>query len=206
MSELNLQVGEWYERRDGAVIGPIAHFYHPYFCFRIDMTSYNSHGKFFGDDVFADGDLIAHVPRTDPRHPEYKAPPKPDPATARVTIDIPVPPEGWQVDGYRVPVVGEMRFMHGEWRHVKDSCNFRWPVAVRLVPPWTPPAWLAPGWVTVDDDGKPYWSESKEKPVWWSSIGTWGRNPGYMHSINPKMFRDFTPPPICGEHAIWEIT
>jgi len=205
MSELNLQLGEWYERRDGAVIGPVFDFYHPYYCFRIGMTSYNSHGKFFGDDVCAQGDLIAHVPRTDPRHPEHTAQPKPDPATARLTIDIPVPPEDWRVAGYRVPVVGEMRFMHGEWRHVKNPCNFRWPVAVRCVPPWTPPPWLAPGWVTVDRNGRVYWHSDKPS---WSQVGSWNRAKvgGYLLPVNPKMFRDFTPPPISGEHAIWEIT
>ena len=204
MSELNLQLGEWYERRDGAVIGPVGHFYHPYFCFRIDMASYNSHGKFFGDDVFADGDLIAHVPRTDLRHPEHVPA---QPAMVDIKISVPSPPEGWQVDGYRVPSVGEMRFMHGEWRCVKDSCCFRWPVAVRCVPPWTPPAWMAPGWVTCDNDGRVYWHSNPNKPSW-SQVGSWNRSKegGYLLSVNPKMFRDFTPPPITGEHAIWEIT
>jgi hypothetical protein len=200
MSELNLQIGEWYERRDGQIVGPVKSWGHPHYCFRCFDTTWSASGKYYGDGVCSEADLVAHVPRTDPRHPEYKPS---QPATVSFLIDVPVPPEGWRVAGYRVPVVGEMRFMHGGWRHVKNPCDFRWPVAERCTPPWTPPDWLAPGWLTVDDDGQAYWS--KEQPVWWSSIGTWGRNPGYMHRINPKMYREFTPPPICGEHAIWEI-
>jgi hypothetical protein len=205
MSELNLQLGEWYRQRNGKIAGPLSHSGGNDYPFEDEFESWTLSGVYsIGEQ--SESDLIAHIPRTDPRHPEY-ATAQPQPATVSFLIDVPVPPEGWQVAGYRVPVVGEMRFMYGGWRPVNNPCDFRWPVAVavRCVPPWTPPSSLATGWVTVDDDGKPYWSESTEKPVWWSSIGTWGRNPGYMHRINPKMFRDFTPPPIRGEHAIWEI-
>ena len=200
MSELNLQVGEWYESRGGKIVGPVKSWRHPHYCFRWSDRTWAANGKYYGDGVLSEADLVAHVSRTDPRHPEYATA---RPAMVDIMMSVPRPPEGWQVAGYRVPVVGEMRFVYGGWRHVNNPCNFRWPVAERCTPPWAPPVWLAPGWLTVDDGGRPYWST--EKPTWWPTIGAWGRNSGYMHFINLKMFRDFTPPTIRGEHAIWEI-
>jgi hypothetical protein len=200
MSELNLQIGEWYESRGGEIVGPLESRGNRYWCFRCGERTWTANGIYYGDKACTE-DLVAHVPRTDPRHPEYAAA---QPAMIDIMMSVPSPPEGWQVAGYRVPVVGEMRFMHGQWRHVKNQCNFRWPVAEPCVPPWTPPAWLAPGWVTINHDGRVYWFELR--PSWCSISGVWIRNGGEVSSVNSKMFRDFTPPPITGEHAIWEIT
>jgi hypothetical protein len=60
--------------------------------------------------------------------------------------------------------------------------------------------------VTCDNDERVYWHS--HKPSWSQALGSWNRakEPGYLRAVNPKMYRDFTPPPISGEKAIWEIT
>jgi len=163
MSELNLQLGEWYRQRNGKIAGPLSHSGGNDYPFEDEFESWTLSGVYsIGEQ--SESDLIAHIPRTDPRHPEYKPEQSAQPEMIAIMMSVPRPPEGWEVAGYRVPVVGEMRFMHGEWRHVKNQCNFRWPVAERCTPPWTPPSWLAPGWIEVDNNCSVYLF--KRRPSW----------------------------------------
>lgn len=83
-----------------------------------------------------------------------------------VTIRIPAPPEGWRYDGYRHGHPGEQVYACGRWAVQSYATgNSKYPVAVKLPPPWEPSPALAevlrPGWIAMDISGDWYWHTTK---------------------------------------------
>ena len=82
-----LQVGEWYRMRDCRVIGPIVGSNDPDYPFTCSHLTFTSEGVWNKGNV-SDYDIVEHIPRTDPRHPESKTgQPQSDPVHVIVAID-----------------------------------------------------------------------------------------------------------------------
>lgn len=203
---LLLQVGEWYKRRDGRIVGPVEpNNIGTRFVFRVGRDTYTKRGRLTDEYLLCGEDLVEHIPRTDPRHPEYKpasAPVTEQPETVEVTVRVPKPPDGWRVDGHRWAVCGERVLdVYDVWSDPIGAGGTYTAhlVAVPFTPPWKPPASLAAGWV-VAEEHRVLWSQCEPK---WDGDGWTGVLNGCV--LNSAMFRDWTPPPIRGEHAIWRI-
>jgi hypothetical protein len=86
----------------------------------------------------------------------------------KVEIEIPDPPEGWVVDGYREVAGGEMAlFDDGMWYNYAHSGTVhKYLIAVKAKPLWEPSPYLValvvPGWVTRDKGG--YCRHHRRKP------------------------------------------
>jgi hypothetical protein len=81
----------------------------------------------------------------------------------KVEIEIPDPPEGWVVDGFRKGVAGEMALLvDGRWVECKNSGTlYKYPIAVKAKTLCEPSpelvAVLEPGWIAKDFNGEIYW-------------------------------------------------
>ena len=65
-----LQAGEWYLNRNGRVVGPLEETGDTEYPFRNLKVTYRQDGVWIYGQVNG-RDLVEHLPRTDPRHPEY---------------------------------------------------------------------------------------------------------------------------------------
>jgi hypothetical protein len=85
----------------------------------------------------------------------------------KIEIEIPDPPEGWVVDGYRKVVAGEMAlFDNRQWSKCQYSgTDYSYLVAVKAKPIWEPSpelvAVLMPGWIARDKDQMWFWYSTK---------------------------------------------
>ena len=108
----------------------------------------------------------------------------------KVEIQIPDPPEGWVVDGYRKVVAGEMAlFDNREWSKCQYSgTDYSYLVAVKAKPLWEPSpellAVLMPGWIAKHPAGTWFWY--REKPRKFSYF--WGGTTSFgLRIINSKL-------------------
>jgi hypothetical protein len=77
----------------------------------------------------------------------------------KIEIEIPDPPEGWQLDGYRVARPNEKWWTGSSWVCLTcGSTVYAYPVAIKSNPLWTPSpelvAVLNPGWIARDESGR----------------------------------------------------
>jgi hypothetical protein len=82
----------------------------------------------------------------------------------KIEIEIPDPPEGWQLDGYRVAGPNEKWWNGTFWACLMyGSTIYTYPVAIKAKPLWTPSpelvAVLKPGWYVRDN--------VNSRIVWW---------------------------------------
>jgi hypothetical protein len=80
----------------------------------------------------------------------------------KIEIEIPDPPEGWQLDGYRVARPNEKWWNGTAWVYLDGgSTLYKYPVAIKSKPLWTPSpelvAVLRPGWIARDKDDVLWW-------------------------------------------------
>ena len=83
----------------------------------------------------------------------------------KIEIEIPDPPEGWEVDGLRRANKGE-RFWGGAcWHDCKYPTSGHYLVCVKARPLWEPSpelvAVLQPGWIARDSNDFWYWYKGK---------------------------------------------
>ena len=83
----------------------------------------------------------------------------------KVEIEIPDPPEGWVVDGFRQADAGEQRWAEVSWVECPYKTTGSYLVAVKAKPQWEPSpelvAVLQPGWIARDGNGFWYWYKGK---------------------------------------------
>ena len=110
----------------------------------------------------------------------------------KVEIEIPDPPEGWVVDGYREVVAGEMAlFDDGIWYNCEHSGTvYKYLIAVKAKPLWEPsPAMIAsliPGWLTRDKNECLTLHVKRPRPIGdrlWASEG----KVFVVHCIRPEL-------------------
>jgi hypothetical protein len=84
----------------------------------------------------------------------------------KIEIEIPDPPEGWVVDGFRQAEKGERRWAEVSWVECPYKTTGSYLVAVKATPLWEPSPYLValvvPGWVTRDKGG--YCRHHRRKP------------------------------------------
>jgi hypothetical protein len=78
----------------------------------------------------------------------------------KVEIEIPDPPEGFVIDGFRAAVSSAEKWHNGTaWCAGPSVYNY--PIAVKAKPLWEPSpelvAVLQPGWIARDFNGEIYW-------------------------------------------------
>jgi len=82
----------------------------------------------------------------------------------KIEIEIPDPPEGWVVDGFRQAEKGERRWAEVSWVECPYKTTGSYLVAVKATPLWEPSpelvAVLKPGWIARDPGRGWYWFKS----------------------------------------------
>ena len=116
----------------------------------------------------------------------------------KVEIEIPDPPEGWVVDGYREVVAGEMAlFDDGIWYNCEHSGTvYKYLIAVKIKPLWEPSpelvSVLLDGWITRDRSTRVVLHS--EKPFRESSAWDSKGSQFYLHCVRPELLPPVTIP------------
>jgi hypothetical protein len=109
----------------------------------------------------------------------------------RIEIEVPDPPEGWAVGGFREAHVHELMWSGDGWIACRINTLGKYLVCVKAKPLWEPSpelvAVLQPGWVAKDFNGEMYWYGRMPKRLTFSWDGT------PMRTLN-FLKRDLLPP------------
>jgi hypothetical protein len=110
----------------------------------------------------------------------------------KVEIEIPDPPEGWVVGGFRRANKGERWWDGVRWHDCKYPTSGRYLVCVKAKPLWEPPpelvAVLRTGWIARDPGGW-YWYTSKPK----KDSKMWLGQNKPLHAIKQNLLPDSIP-------------
>ena len=211
MSDLMLEVGEWYLRRDGGIVGPVTQdggFTN--YPLRIGDLTYTVGGRTWNHEE-RPTDLVEHIPITDRRHPQFRecdvsgaeirdCSSLEETEYVEVLMRMPKPPEGWQYTGeFRVPEECE-EFVDKDGlvtTMVDTSGMYPCPIVVK---DWQPPSWMPKGWwYCIDTDG--HETLTNREPFF--EDGDWE----LASCARYREIQDcrFDRPTARGRNAIWEV-
>ena len=107
----------------------------------------------------------------------------------KVEIEIPDPPEGWLVDGFRRANKGERWWDGGGWHDCTYSASGHYLVCVKAKLLWEPSpelvAVLQPGWIAKNFSGTCFWYREKPRKLsyfWEGTTASFG-----LRIINSKL-------------------
>jgi len=115
----------------------------------------------------------------------------------KIEMEIPDPPEGWVVDGFREAYVNEIIWRGDGWVFSRINTLGKYLVCVKAKPLWEPsPALLSlvvPGWVTRDKDG---YCRHNNDQAWYSDE---------MHSLMAIQYDMLPPKDIPWDQCCFKI-
>jgi hypothetical protein len=116
----------------------------------------------------------------------------------KIEIEIPDPPEGWQLDGYRIAKPNEKWWNGSAWVYLDGgSTIYAYPVAIKAKPLWTPSpelvAVLKPGWISMDSSGS-IWLHHKKPRSYANDWNSDGKLESLSDSIKPELLPPNTIP------------
>lgn len=125
--------------------------------------------------------------------------------TQTVTIEVDDIPEGYEVVRFGIPVEGEQFLAFYGMKEVVTAADISCPEMCKqrfiLRPIWKPPAWLKPGWIAMDKEGRWRWYANEPEPhpdplypMWRNKIQGSPIDPLWNFAcVEPP----FTPPPCA---------